>query len=424
MSLNKKTFCIVPFTMLYSLNNGDYRACCHSEPGIPQDEDPNKAISFMDTSLEEVWNGNYYKQLRLDMTNGVRNKTCDTCWKMEENNEYSFRSKNNHGIPEEKFDRLIVEAIENNGVMSRTPESIQIKLGNLCNLKCVMCNQASSNLIQDEIIFWKKEKIEIPSWLKWVEDWEIDWTGIDKNLNLDTIWDNLKAGLVNAKQIQLVGGEPLVNPITPVILERLVECDAAKDIRIFFISNLTSLSNKIIGTLSEFKESVICISWDHVDPEKFRFIRFPARYDHFRKNVDKLLASKIQPKISVTVSIFNIFDIEEMFNEFEQVSQSRDSQFTINLQYVEYPNYFSIRYLNPEQKDAIINMINDYLDRTADYKVWRENQSAYEQLRSLKQILSVPPEDFNDVIKERTRVLELYDVTRHTDYKSLYPFLK
>jgi molybdenum cofactor biosynthesis enzyme MoaA len=406
------------------MNNGDYRACCHSEPGIPQDNDPTKAISFMEEPLEEVWNNKYYKDLRLDMANGVQNKTCETCWKMEANDEYSFRNKYNLAYSDELVDSLITEAIANDGEMSKTPASIQIKLGNLCNLKCIMCNQASSNLIQDEVIFWQKKQVEVPAWLKWVEDWEIDWTGIDQNINLDAIWDNLKVGLINAEQIQLVGGEPLVNPITPVILERLVECDAAKNIRIYFISNLTSLSKRMIGTLSEFRHSVISVSWDHVDPDKFRFIRFPARYEHFRKNVDKLLDSKIEPKVSVTVNIFNMFDVAEIFDEFEKVSQTREYEYTVNLQYVENPNYFSIRYLEPDQKECIIKIVNDYLDQTADYKVWKDNPSTYSQLRSIEQIVSKPLTDFDEVVKERTRVLRMYDEIRKTDYKQLFPFIK
>ena len=410
--------------MLYSMNNGDYRACCHSEPGIPQPADPTKAINFMDTPLEEVWNNKYYRDLRLDMAIGVQNKTCETCWKMEANGEYSFRNKYTLPHHDDVVDSLITEAVEYNGAMSKTPDSIQIKLGNLCNLKCIMCNQASSNLIQDEIIFWQKKQVEVPVWLKWVEDWEIDWTGIDKNINLDAIWDNLKIGLINAEQIQLVGGEPLVNPITPILLERLVECDAAKNIRIYFISNLTSLSKRMISTLSEFRHSVISVSWDHIDPEKFRFIRFPARYEHFRKNVDKLLDSKIEPMISVTFNIFNIFDVTEIFDEFEKVSQTRKHGYTVNLQYVENPNYFSIRYLESDQKECIIKLVDDYLVQTADYKIWRENPSTYSQLKSIEQIVSKPLIDFDEVTKERTRVLKLYDDTRKTDYKSLFPYIK
>lgn len=426
MKPDKETFCIVPFTMLYSMNNGDYRACCHSEPGLPIDADPTVPANFFNDTFEEVWNNDYFKQLRLDLINGVKNKTCATCWKMEANGEYSFRNKYNLN---EKRDEVIQfyakEALENNGIISWTPQSIQIKMGNLCNLKCIMCNQASSNLIQDEIIKWKEKNIQIPKWLKWVDDHEIDWTGIDENTNFEHLYRNLKGGLTKTDQIQLVGGEPLVNPITPLLLERLIDEGVAQNIRIYFISNLTSLTDKMVDMLSKFKESVISVSWDHVDAEKFRFIRFPADYNHFEKNVKKLLATEnIDPKISTTFNIFNIFDIPEIFDEFEKISQERNREYTVNFQYVENPNYFSIRYLDDDQKKQLIESVYQYLKETKDYKVWKENPPTYNQLASIEKILTQPLTNFEEVVKERTRVLRLYDQTRKTDYKLMFPYIR
>jgi hypothetical protein len=50
------------------MNNGDYRACCHSEPGIPSDKNLAVPVNFIKDPVKEVWNNNYYRQLRLDLT--------------------------------------------------------------------------------------------------------------------------------------------------------------------------------------------------------------------------------------------------------------------------------------------------------------------------------------------------------------------
>lgn len=419
------TFCVVPFTMLYSMNNGDYRACCHSAPGFPSDSDPKKPANYFEEKVEDVWNNQYYRQLRKDLVNGVKNETCSTCWKMQANNEYSFRQKYNLNKPNPAdIDAMATEAIENDGRITSMPESIQIKQGNMCNLKCIMCNQASSNLIQHEIDIWKQRGEKIPDWLEWVDGHEIDWTGIDENTNFDDLWKNLKEGLKNAKQIQLVGGEPLVNPSTPLILERLVDEGHAKNITVYFISNLIILTDKMIDTLSNFEKVVISVSWDHVDPDKFYFIRYPGNYKKFRNNIDKLLGTNIEPKVSVTVDIFNIYDLYDIFAEFEKISQTMECEYTINLQYVEKPQYFSLRYLETEQKEEILKMSRKFLEDTKDYKVWRENIHAYEQIKSLEHILKDVPSDFDTVVKERTRVLEMYDFMRQTDYKKLFPYIK
>ena len=59
---------------------------------------------------------------------------------------------------------------------------------------------------------------------------------------------------------------------------------------------------------------MLCISWDHTDPEKFNFIRFPLEYKVFKDNFDTVWhRPKIQKKLSTTWSIFNIFDFEDIF---------------------------------------------------------------------------------------------------------------
>ncbi len=421
------------------MNNGDYRACCHSEPGIPSDKNLAVPVNFIKDPVKEVWNNNYYRQLRLDLINGVQNPTCSKCWQMESNGEFSFRQKSISNISEERYNSFVDDAVKNNGALSTMPDKLlQIKIGNLCNLKCIMCNQASSSLIQKEVDDWKKHGEKLPTWLQWIDDWEIDWTGFDESTDLENLYQNLKDALLNVEELQFVGGEPLVNPMVPILLENLINENAADRIKIYFITKLTKLTDKMVNSLLQFKTVTISTSWDHVNPEKFRFIRYPASYEQFRNNIDKLLANeKINPVVSFTVNIFNIFDIEQIIDEFEKISQTRN-RYIINMQYVENPTYFSIRYLEPEQKKQVIDLIEKYLEKTKNYKVWLDNPSFYEMIKSIKQMLETPNvvdfrgkyilndnnTSFDFVVKERTRVLQMYDKIRGTNYKTLFPFIK
>jgi hypothetical protein len=184
------------------------------------------------------------------------------------------------------------------------------------------------------------------------------------------------------------------------------------------------LPPKIIKLLSQFKYAASSVSWDHVDPEKFRFIRFPARYDHFKKNIDTLhFKTTIEPKISCTLNIFNIYDLESIFDEFEKTRKGR-SHYTVNIQFVENPNYFSIRYLETEQKEEIIKLVEQYLEKSKDYLIWKDLPATYNQLSTIKEQLVSTVDNFKEVVKERTRVLKMYDKERDTDYKSLFPYIK
>lgn len=416
-----KTFCIIPYTRLHSLNNGDYRACCHTEPGLPNSH--GEPANMFTDRFEDVWNNEYFKTLRLDMINGKQNKTCSVCWKMESQKEYSFREKYNLDHTETELEYFYNETLEEKGLTNTIPRSIQIKIGNLCNLKCIMCNQASSNLIQKEIVKWQNKKDIVPKWLDWVDGHKIDWTGLRPE-NFEVFYSKMRLGLIATKQIQIVGGEPLVNDATTMLMERLIDEKVSHNIDIYIISNLTTLPPKIIKLLSQFKHATISVSWDHVDPEKFKFIRFPANYAHFKKNISTLhLHTKIEPKVSCTLNIFNIYDIESIFDEFEETRKGR-SHYTVNIQFVENPNYFSIRYLEVEQKEEIIRLVEQYLQKSKDYLIWKDLPATLNQLSTIREQLLSTLDNFGEVVKERTRALRMYDKERATNYKSLFPYIK
>jgi MoaA/NifB/PqqE/SkfB family radical SAM enzyme len=421
-----KTFCIVPFNMMYSLNNGDYRACCFSEPGVPSDGDVTKPVNAFNTPIEEVWNNKYYQQLRYDLSTGTKNKTCATCWKKEENNEFSHRQKYNSdaGITDEQIEDLSAIAISNNGHYSALPKVIQIKTGNLCNLKCIMCNQASSSLIEEEVTLWKEQKIQLPQYIEFIDQYEEKWRGSITDQDAEHLYLNYEKAIIDCDELQLVGGEPLVSPVTHYIINQLISKNIAQHKGLYFITNLTSLNKKLIEKLEQFKFTTISVSWDHVDKEKFNFIRYPANYQHFRKNFDKLSnSSSIHLKLSPTFSIFNIFDIEQIFDTFKELSY-RQKDFTINPNWVEQPKHFCIRYLEPEQKHEVADYIEAYVEKNKNEKMFLENPPFFEMFKSIRNMLFKENFDFEEVTKERTRVLKLYDDTRNTDYKSLFPYIK
>lgn len=433
-----ETICFYPFTSIYSLNNGNYRVCCHSDPGIPSDEDPEVPVTLFKHNSKDVWNNKFYRQLRLDLVKGIRNPACAKCWQMEDNGEFSYRQASLSELTQEKYQEFIADTLQNNGALSTMPNKLlQIKLGNLCNLKCITCNQAASSLIQKEVNDWKKKKEKLPTFLEWVDHWGDNFAGFDENTDFKTVYENLKDVLTNVEEIQLVGGEPLVNPVVPILIKNLIKEDLAKNLKIYFISNCTKLTDKMLKNLSKFKSATISTSWDHIDPEKFKFIRYPANYKNFKNTVEKILTTeKINAGVSFTVSIFNIFDLEEIIDEFESISQTR-KQYFISLGYVENPSYMSVRYLEPDQKSEVLKRLNNYLEKNAHYKIFKENKNFYKSLKSLNNVLYTPHVDFrgkyilNDtntsfdfVVRERTRVLKMYDKVRETNYKLLFPYIK
>ena len=127
-------YCPLPFTHISSTNDGNYRVCCYSEETIIPKPD-GTAYNMRRDNIVDVWNSNFYKQLRNDLSNGIENPTCSTCWKHEATNVYSKRQQS----IEELKDFYTV------GVVEPVPTMLDIKVGTLCNLKCITCYPGASS---------------------------------------------------------------------------------------------------------------------------------------------------------------------------------------------------------------------------------------------------------------------------------------
>lgn len=396
MNPSSKTFCVLPFVSMSNTNSGEYRICCDSfgfGPNIQTD------------SADTVWNSDYYKKIRLDLIDGVENPNCESCWRVEKNGGYSMRQNESRKYSAEE----IIKHVESNGTVTILPEIFDLKLGNLCNLKCIMCCQLSSSQHETEIRLWKSTDIKLPSLLEYIEvkfKDEAQQYRLDKD-NLDAIMSNLDPVLKTIDHVRLVGGEPLINPLTKLVIKRL-----PKTANIEIITNLTEVDHELLEDLKRYQSAKLTCSIDHVDAEKFEYIRFPADYNTCMKNFE-ILTHK---EISLTVSIFNVFDLKEIFDHFEQYSP-----ITVSFNWVLDPEYFCIKYLEHEQKQQISAQVKQLL--LQPYNLFKNNNNLVSYLENIDNVL-IDTSNFDSVVKERTRVLRLYDTTRGTDYRTLFPYIK
>jgi len=408
-------FCPLPFIHISSTNDGNYRVCCYSEETAITKAD-GTAYNMRQDSIVDVWNSDFYKQLRSDLTNGVENSTCSTCWKHEATGVYSKR--------QQTLEEL--KGFYTEGVTETVPTMLDIKVGSLCNLKCITCYPGASSQHQAEVEQWKKEGKEVPGLIK-MFDARLQKLDINikdynpKTVNVEAFINNLDPSLRVAKELSLVGGEPLVNPLAQAIIEHCVVKGYAKNMMLTMITNLSRLNTKLLSQLSAFKHPMIMVSYDHPDFKKFGFIRYPADYKEFYLNLKVIMQNpKIEIKLSTTISIFNVFDLAELFNHFEHLSQRYSGRFIINTQYVMYPNYFSIQYLTQEQKDSIVEEVTNFINRFKNYKIFVDNPDMLQLVQSIGNYMNTEVDDYDAVVLERARVLELYDQTRGTDWRSLF----
>lgn len=395
--MNKDTYCIKPFIHIATERNGEYYACCLSANATGH--------NLATDNVVDVWNSDFYKELRHDLVNGVKNPNCERCWLTESKGFISRRQ-----ISNEEYGTALTEPLP-------APVELDIKTGNVCNLKCITCNQLASSQHEKEVVLWKKQNVKIPLWL---EEVEMNNSAYDIT-DVSNVGVNLDASLKTGTILGLQGGEPFASPLTIKLIDYCIEKGYNKNLMVSATTNLSSVTTKIIDRLTSFHGSGIGISYDHVDPEKFHFIRYPADYDHLVKNLNTVINERdIGWGISFTLSIFNALDLDTIFDKFIELSSQRNFKFLAG-HLVLAPNYFDVEYLEIEQKRKMLASIERFLNGN---HALVDQQEFINRYRNIHKIVETIPDDFEEVVKERTRVLDLYDKTRGTDYRKLFPYIK
>ena len=175
---------------------------------------------------------------------------------MEKSSGNSKRLQNVYTTRPDKLDTLKQETLKsilkdkNVDLEPTDMDSFKIKIfGNLCNLKCVMCNPHTSSKIAAEMKRhgeWSGNSIVNPS----------------KKMDMDKFYADLKKVLPTTNQIEIVGGEPLLYPETYKFLNWIVENDLSKinsSTGVIYAGNPKILEKFCPGVYGTIKPIGICM---------------------------------------------------------------------------------------------------------------------------------------------------------------------
>ena len=226
------------------MNGNMYIApCCHAA-----------SIKVEESTITEYWNNPKLIQLRQENLSGkLSEHYCHLCIKHEYTGTKSRRQKQ-------------VEFYQSwNGSGLRT---LEIKLGNLCNLKCTICNpefstawiadaKAIGRSVEQYVYYDKKFKFEITD----------------------------SQALQNLEMVHFYGGEPLIDDKHVKVLEFLDQCDILKNCRITYNTNATQrVTDQTLELWAKAKLVEIYFSIDDIG-DRFEYERFLAKWDQVQDNL-------------------------------------------------------------------------------------------------------------------------------------------
>lgn len=163
-SKKSKSICTLPWLHLATHPIGTITPCCitdmkDSASTAATDHDEAQHLFLSKDSLDSIANSKKFKKLRKDMMNGEFSSLCQKCYKYEAAGVESKREVSNR-----EYGKYLEECIENTDSTGHIKDVnyryIELRLGSVCNLKCVTCNPFSSNRWNQDIHVFKGTEFE------------------------------------------------------------------------------------------------------------------------------------------------------------------------------------------------------------------------------------------------------------------------
>jgi hypothetical protein len=298
-------FCILPWIHMATYTNGKSLLCCLAQP---TDDD---RLNLNNATIDAIWNSYYFKNARKDMMAGKALPACRHCWKEEASGIRSHRMNENNlwtkKLGREYIDNLIASTRED-GHLDQEVITLDLRLGNTCNVQCVMCRPTDSSK-------WVKaaETIAADSEGEVKHDWE--WKIQDHKQNSfewaadDEFWiDEIEPLLPNMRHFIFAGGEPLYLKNHKRFLKKCVESGHAQNIELRYHTNGTIMPDDIIELWSNFKFVELMLSIDGIGDQN-HWLRYPTDWATVEKTLDKVenAPPHIVGKVLCTVSALNIW---------------------------------------------------------------------------------------------------------------------
>jgi len=346
----KSNFCILPWIHSYTDNSGNRRLCCKS----------NANIGTVDTPLKEFWHGDEMKDIRTRILNNERIDECKSCWISEDKGLISMRQVQTNEWATEvslKPEAALITPIEDIEVITpQMPFVFLIGAGSLCNLKCRMCGPNNSNLIEKEM------KIHFPTEQYFNKTGKEEWFN-DQDTR-DEMLDIMSNNTYNF--IELVGGEPLLNPLIIDFLNSCVKTRISEKTVIKIVTNGTIVSTELLNICEKFYRCKVSFSIDGVEAEQ-EYIRFPSRWSKVSTNLITVMKYfKDKPhcsmKIGCTVQLFNILNLDKFLLWLEVLKKDHDLEATIGLSILQFPEMYRLEMLPIETRKMIADRLQPFVN--------------------------------------------------------------
>lgn len=326
-------FCAAPFNEILIDTDGKILPCC--EYKYPT----NSRGTFSLTQFDELQQTQMHI-LRQKMLDNVHDTGCTYCKNKERiPGQLQLRKNINYKHP--------VIPVSNDYDI----KGIEIRFGNYCNLKCIMCGTYASSSLDEE--YTKHKTIFLANKFHTDNSKTVRWWEDPGALN------RLQSIVKNVKYIHFAGGEPMM---VPELIDILNTINDDKIIRISFNTNMTKLTDKLLNSLSRFKKGVVNISASLEGVGKQNdYVRYGSKWDTISNAIDQVLAL---PNLNLSIS--SVLQATSVYSVPGLIEYAKNKKISLKFSEVYSESgygtggYLTINSVTP----ADIAILQQYLDTT------------------------------------------------------------
>ena len=343
MKIPHNKFCVLPWISLEASPIGTVRPCCLADDELV--DDAGEKFNLATAKFTAIQNSHSMKELRQQFINQEQPQTCRKCWREERSGRTSKRMHT--------LDRLKhMLAHETTWTVDAKPLMfLDLKLGNICNLKCRICGSWSSSTFAAEEL----ANLPLEQDKKSSHHYQMLKQGAWPREN-STFWQEIDQVVDHIEYIEFTGGEPLMIPEHFDLLQGLIDRGIAGNIEIHYNTNGTQYPESAADIWQHFKTVEVAFSIDDVGA-RFEYQRSNAVWAEVEDNISRFKQLRdqypnIRLQVCSTVNVFNVYYLEELARW--NYSQGFDYIYW-NMMHEAY--YFSISTLPERAKAAITTQL-------------------------------------------------------------------
>ncbi len=340
-------FCINPWVHLFVSQKGTVGPCC-----LTSWEEDKTFGNVNRQTVQEIWNDEKIRDFRKSMMADKPDERFKQCYVNEKNGLRSKRKTVNFLYAD--YLPWVNETKRNGFAKNSKPIYWDIRISNLCNLRCRICGHHSSSSWYEDAKAMNSVNYE---------------TKIHKGpKNFDELMQQLDYVMDDLEEIYFAGGEPTLMPEHLQLMNKLIEKQKF-NVRLRYNTNFSHTNFKgteFLEVWKKFDDVFIHASLDDSE-ERGMLQRKGLDWNLVVSNRKKMkeICPAVDFMLTPTISIFNIFHLAEFHKTLVMQNFIQINEFIPHV--LKSPPYYSIRILPAQMKDKARQLIKNHISWIVEY---------------------------------------------------------